>query len=136
MKKWLCILMLMLTSVVSMAQVQTYRTTQFAIATVNTYTGKYVWGDWEKSDILITINLDTDVIIIYSPKKQVYFVTGTYNNGQAYTDNSGGRNIKFFIIDQDGDRGELRLRVERNGNSQIYIDFKNIAWVYNVRRTS
>ena len=46
----------------------------------------------------------------------------------------GGTNVKFYVIDQDYDRGSIRLRVERNGNSQIYVDFSNVAWVYNVVR--
>lgn len=83
----------------------------------------------------ISINLDTDIITIYSPRTQTYAVYGTYNNGQTYRDNDGGNNLKYYVVDQDGDRGEIRLRVERNGNSQIYVDFSNCAWVYNVVRT-
>lgn len=36
------------------------------------------------------------------------------------------------MIDQDGDRGTLRFRKQNNGVNQIYIDFKNVQWVYNV----
>ena len=32
------------------------------------------------------------------------------------------------------DYGYIRLRIERNGNSQIYIDFADVMWVYNVVR--
>lgn len=135
MKKFLFILMLMLgftfTSVT--AQVQFYKTTAYAEAQV--YNGKYVWSEWQKSNMTVVINLTTDVITIYSPKTQVYHVYGTANNGNAYVDSSGGRTIKFFVIDQDGDKGEVRLRVEQNGNSQIYVDFSNIAFVWNVVRT-
>lgn len=49
-----------------------------------------------------------------------------------YTDSSGGKQLEFNFIDQDYDRGVMRLRVERNGNAQIYIDFANVMWVYNV----
>ena len=83
----------------------------------------------------LVINLNTDVITIYSPRIQVYQVYGMANNGNAYRDSSGGTNIKFYVIDQDGDRGEVRLRIERNGNSQIYVDFNNVAFVWNVVRT-
>lgn len=137
MKKFLMIIMLMLSLVTTAsAQTQYYRTTAYAFATINQYTGRYTWSDWEKSSMTITINLTTDVITVYSPSTQIYRVYGTYNNGNAYTDNSGGQNVKFYVIDQDGDKGEVRLRIERNGNSQIYIDFNNVAWCYNVVRTS
>lgn len=116
------------------AQVQYYRTTAYAEAKI--YNGVYTWGDWQDSNMLLVINLNTDVIKIYSPTQQIYMVYGTYKNGDAYTDSSGGRNVKFYVIDQDGDKGEIRLRIESNGNSQVYVDFKNVAWVYNVVRTS
>ena len=83
----------------------------------------------------LCINLSTDRITIYSPRTQVYQVYGVYNNGNTYIDSSGGTNMKFYVIDQDYDKGSIRLRVERNGNSQIYVDFSNVAWVYNVIRT-
>lgn len=48
---------------------------------------------------------------------------------------SNGTQVKFRVIDQDYDKGFLRLRVENNGNSQIYVDYADISWVYNVVRT-
>lgn len=121
--------MFILTSVISVAQVQTYRATQYAFATINSSTGKYYWGDWEKSSVLIVINTEKDLITIYSQRTQIYAVYDSYNNGNIYTDSSGGKNIKFYVIDQDGDKGDVRLRVEKNGNSQIYVEFKDCAWV-------
>lgn len=114
------------------AEVQRYRTTGFAIASVNSY-GTYTWGDWEDSSINIVINTDTDRIIVYSPSTQNYKV---YSYDGATSDSSGGKQVVFRAYDQDGDRCTIRLRIERNGNSQIYIDFNNVAWVYNVVRTS
>ena len=134
MKKILFILMMLLSFTVASAQIQNYRTTAFAYATVNN--GNYNWSDWEKSNIIITIDLNRDVITIYSPSKQVYYVYNVANNGNSYTDSSGGKNVKFYIIDQDGDKGEIRLRIETNGNSQLYVDFNNCAWVYNLIRVS
>lgn len=131
MKKFIMLFAFLLSVVVANAQIQYYRSTAYAQA--NVYNGRYVWGSWESSNMMITFNLSTDVITIYSPHTQVYRVTST---GEAYTDNDGGKQVPFKVIDQDGDRGTIRLRIEANGNSQIYIDFSNIAWVYNVVRTS
>lgn len=131
MKRILIIFAFLLSIVGASAQVQYYRSTAFAQA--NVYNGRYVWGNWESSNMTITINLNTDIITIYSPRTQVYRVL---NSGDSYTDNSGGRQVSFKVIDQDGDRGTIRLRIEKSGNSQIYVDFSNVAWVYNVVRTS
>lgn len=133
--KKLLLTLVMLFSILTIAdaQIQYYRTTAYAQASI--YNGTYYWSDWKNSNMTIVFNLTNDVITIYSPVTQVYRIYGTYNNGNAYTDNSGGRNVKFYVIDQDYDKGELRLRIERNGNSQIYVDFSNVAWCYNVVRT-
>ena len=132
MKKYLLILLCFI-SISGYAQVQWYRTTQYAEATI--INNRYYWGDWESSNMRLCIDIGNDQIIVYSPRTQIYQVYGVYNNGQPYVDDSGGTNIKFYVIDQDYDRGNIRLRVERNGNSQIYVDFSNVAWVYNVVRT-
>ena len=79
------------------------------------------------------MNLNTDVITIYSNKTQVYKV---YTCSDAYYDNEGGVQVKFTVIDQDGDRGTVRLRVQSDGASQIYVDFADIMWVYNVYITN
>ena len=131
MKRFLMIFALLLSIVAANAQVQYYRSTAYAQA--NVYNGRYVWSDWQSSNMTITINLNTDMITIYSPRTQIYRVVST---GDAYNDSNGGRQVSFKVIDQDGDRGTIRLRIESNGNSQIYVDFSNVAWVYNVVRTS
>ena len=131
MKKYLLILLCFI-SISGYAQVQWYRTTQYAEATI--INNRYYWGDWESSNMRLCIDIGNDQIIVYSPRTQIYQVYGVYNNGQPYVDDSGGTNVKFYVIDQDYDRGNIRLRVEKNGNSQIYIDFSNVAWVYNVVR--
>ena len=131
MKRFLMIFALLLSIVAANAQVQYYRSTAYAQA--NVYNGHYVWSDWQSSNMTITINLNTDMITIYSPRTQIYRVVSA---GDAYNDSNGGRQVSFKVIDQDGDRGTIRLRIESNGNSQIYVDFSNVAWVYNVVRTS
>lgn len=112
------------------AQTYYYKTYQFAIK----YRNNGVWGDWsgwERSNMTLKIDLDEDLIIIYSEKKQIYSVV---ENLGSYIDDSGGKQIKFYVIDQDGDNGYVRLRVEKNGNQQLYVDFNNVMWVYNVRQ--
>lgn len=113
------------------AQQYKFKSTEFAYRTVDTYDRWSNWSSWESSDLLITINLDNDYVIIYSQQTQIYRIieyVGQYN------DNSGGTQMEFRFIDQDNDKGTMRLRKEANGNSQLYIDFANIMWVYNIKR--
>ena len=131
--KKILLLLFCLVSLSASGQALWFKTTGFAQASV--VNGYYYWGDWENSNMNLCINLSTDRITIYSPRTQIYQVYGVYNNGDTYIDSSGGANIMFYVIDQDYDKGSIRLRVERNGNSQIYVDFSNVAWVYNVIRT-
>ncbi len=130
MKKILTLLvMIFCFAVSSNAQVLLFRATAFACA--NVYNGTYRWSDWEKSDVKIGIDLDNDGIVIDSPKRQIYVV---YKTGNSWYDNKGGKQVKFYVVDQDGDRGSIRLRIDKDGTSQIYVDFSNVAWVYNVVR--
>lgn len=135
MKRLLLLFLMALSIGVSIANAQTYfyRTTEFAYKQTNDYGHWSNWSDWEDSDMLITINFTTDVVVIYSPTTQRYKIIQYVRN---YTDDKGGKQVEFKFIDQDGDRGTMRLRIERNGNSQLYIEFSNVMWVYNVRRTS
>lgn len=107
------------------AQTQWYKATEFAYKVVG-----YNWSDWEKVSINIEFDLRNDVIIIYSNGTQIYKIV---QQVQSPYDPSGTQ-VKFQVIDQDYDRGYLRLRMENNGNSQIYVDFSDISWVYNVER--
>lgn len=113
------------------AQTYHYKTTSFAYKYVNEYGRWTQWSDWMESNLLLTIDFDDDVIKVFTEKTQVYLVTKFVGN---YTDSSGGQQAEFRVVDQDGDAGSVRLRIEKNGNSQVYIEFSNIMWVYNVKK--
>lgn len=112
------------------AQTQWFKATEFAARVVNNgYWTK--WSNWESVDINIKFDLSNDLIIIYSQETQIYKVLEQVKSSY----DSNGTQAKFRVIDQDYDEGFLRLRVENNGNSQIYVDYADISWVYNVVRT-
>lgn len=124
MKKFLLMLVLVLSSIAAQGQVASYRTTGFA------YKEQYRnWTSWQSSNLKIVVDFDRDVVTIYSEKLQVYRITQYV---KRYYDNNGGETAEFRFIDQDYDRGTMRLRVDPYGTSQIYIDFSNISWVYNI----
>lgn len=115
------------------SQTHYYRTTEFSYKQL-TNNGKWTsWSDWEESDMLVSMNLSNDVVVIFSPQTQRYKITQHVRN---YTDTSGGKQAEYKFIDQDGDKGSMRLRVEKNGNYQLYIEFSDIMWVYNIKQIS
>jgi hypothetical protein len=127
MKKFILgIIVVLFTAIPSFAQVINFKATSVAIKEKG-----YQWSDWQRCSILITFNLRTDKVVIYSKSIQIYKVL---TSGENFIDDSGGEQVKYRVIDQDDDLGSMRLRVETNGNSQIYIDFADVSWVYNVIR--
>lgn len=107
-----------------------YETTSFSMKRV--VNGEWTdWSEWEESGMIITLNMTKDVIEILSPKAQIYNIT---EHGDCYIDQDGGRNVNFSFVDQEGYKGVIRLRIEKNGNSQMYVEYANIMWVYNLIR--
>lgn len=133
MKKILFTFLITLCCLTMNAQIQTYKATSYAYAEINQYSGRYSWSDWFECDVSVVFDLQRDIITIYSKSTQYYSILTT---GTSSTDSLGGKQVSFKVVDQDDDIGTLRLRVEKNGNSQLYVDFNNVAWCYNLIRTS
>lgn len=89
------------------------------------------WSSFQKCNVDIEFKMDDDFIIIYSNKTQIYAI---YEDAGTYTDAEGGKQQGYYVLDQDYDKGMIRLRIARDGTSQIYIDFNDVGWVYNVVR--
>ena len=51
---------------------------------------------------------------------------------EEVSDHQGGTVTEYHCIDKDGLRCSLRLRVEKNDNIQLYVDYNDISFVYNV----
>jgi hypothetical protein len=131
MKKFLMILAFLACIVAVKAETAYYQTTEFAYKSKNTFGFWGSWTDWESSSILVVFNSDDNVVTIHSPSTQVYRLTG---HVRTYKDNDGGKTTEFTFVDQDGDRGHMRLRITQDGTAQLYIDFNDIMWVYNLVR--
>lgn len=105
-----------------------YQTTEFAMKQIEN--NKWSdWSKWEESGLVVTFNMTKDIITIYSPRIQTYTITEFCGHK---IDKYGGSQVTFNFIDNDGYKGVIRLRIEKNGNSQLYIEFSNIMWVYNI----
>lgn len=89
------------------------------------------WSKSEKCNVAIEFQIDDDIIVIYSNKTQIY---GIYEDAGTYTDSEGGKQQGYYVLDQDYDKGMIRLRIAPDGTSQLYVDFNDVGWVYNVVR--
>ena len=125
MKKFLFVILMIISTCVVNAQVLNFRTTSFSKKVGSS------WGSWQESSLNITMDLNNDIVTIYSPKIQMYKI---YSNVSNYYDSDGDYNMNFKFIDQDGDQGTMTLLQRTNGRSEIYIRFRNIQWCYVVRR--
>ena len=129
MKKLLFTLLFAMISICSFAQVYKYQTTELAIKTQNSRGNWGDWSDWEDCSCLVVINLDKDKITIYSKERQEYDV---YECDDPYEDSDGDTVIKMKAVDQDGDNCTVRLIIRKSGQTQLYVDFNNVMWVYNI----
>lgn len=126
MKKFIITIVLALVCMSSFAQTYRFRSSEYAFGKRNSY-GNVVWGKWERCRVLITIDFDNDYIKVYSDREQDYVIVDA---GESYQDRSGGSNVDFTAIDEEGIECDVRLRIQRDGTAQLYAFYNNIAWVY------
>ena len=127
MKKLFLLICLLATVTVAQAEVIKLQATSYAYKYQNGYWTD--WTDWEYTTVLIVVNTDNNRINIYSNTPQEYDI---YDYGRTHYDDDGGETTTLKCIDADGLRCEVRIRVERNGNRQLYIDYNDAMWVYNI----
>mgnify|MGYP003293008089 CR=1 FL=1 len=128
MKKVIFFLSLMLMPLLCTAQTYKFKTDSFAYKTNNN--GRWSnWSDWEDSSMLVVINTDRDVITIYSKETQEYDIV---ENLGTEKDREGGEQLKFLCVNEDGARCHIRIRVQKDGQRQLYVDFSDIMFVYGI----
>ena len=94
------------------------------------------WSKWEKSDLTISMNLEENIVKVFSPKVQTYRII---NHNEIEINESGIFIVPFKFVDNDGVHGTMRLQFSKtddyNDHTQLYFDYANIMWVYNLRDT-
>lgn len=126
MKKIIITLVFVLACMSSFAQTFRYRTNSLAVGYRDSY-GNISWGDWNRCNVLITIDFDNDYIKVFSEKEQNFVIT---NSTDEYIDKSGGSNIDCNAVDEEGIECTVRLRIQKDGTAQLYAFYSNVAWVY------
>lgn len=87
------------------------------------------WSEWEESSLLVVINLDdrSGRINIYSEKEQEHDVTefvGEESDGQ------GGSGFSMRTVDKNGLKCTIRLRKQKDGVQQLYVEYNDVRFVY------
>lgn len=120
-----------LTSMDGLSQVIKLKTTSMAIKIKSDYGTWGEWSEWSEESMLATIDLDKDRITIYSNETQIYDVAE--NEGET-TDADGDVTFSLFCLDKDGLTCRIRLvRLNsQSGQNQLYVDYDDMRWVYNV----
>jgi hypothetical protein len=82
------------------------------------------WYPWEPNDCVIEFDYDNNIVKIYSYIQQTYKIL---NAAETPPDNNGVQTA-FNCINEKGEKCRLRLRIQKNGIRQIYID----EWKYDI----
>jgi hypothetical protein len=134
MKKTLFTLLLIILVSISFGQVTKFKSSAIASKFKNESTGNWSkWSEFEKTEVLITIDLTNDRIKIFSKKEQIYDIIKYF---EKVTDSDGDDTLEFQCVNEDGLKCHLRFVVlnSNNGRRQLYIDFSDMMWVYNIYR--
>ena len=131
MKRTLLLLPLLAICITMRAEVMKFTAYEFSYKTHNDYYNTWTdWSRWEACNILVVINLSTDRINIYSSTTQEFDVI---DSKDVYTDYDGDDVMEMDCIDADGVRCTIRVVIRQNGTIQLYCDYSNIMYVYNIR---
>lgn len=129
---FLTALFLLLSLTASAQNVLKFRTTDFSFKIKK----EGIWGSWsswESASMLVVVNLDSERITVYSKSVQQYDILDMEDKG---IDSDGDRTFKFGCVDQDGDRCSVRVLIRKSGTKQLYVDFADIMWVYNMQNVN
>ena len=104
--------------------------TSYAYKSTDEYGRWSDWSNWNDCSILVVVNTSNDRVNIYSNTPQEYDI---YNYGEEEYDKDGGTTTTFNCIDDNGVRCDMRIRIQSDGQAQMYIDYSNFMIVYNVQ---
>jgi len=116
----------------SSAQVTKFKSTEFATCIKNDYTGKWgAWSSFKETEVLITIDLSKERIKVFSKVEQVYDIIRYYDKT---IDRDGDETLKFQCVNEDGLKCYVRFVIlnSKGGQRQLYVDFSDMMWVYNI----
>lgn len=130
MKKALLLFCLLFVSISVSAEIVNFRTNAYC-QKEKKKNGK--WGEWSKwvsSNVDVVINTDKDIITIYSePKVQIFYIKDYLGE---VIDKDGEVTEKFSCVDQNKQKGQIRLVMRKTGRSELYVDMPKKRFVYDI----
>lgn len=130
MKKKLLIILMAILPIFAYADIQ--KMTATSVASKSYTNGRWSeWSDWEDVNILVVINFDKERITIYSQRTQEFDIIQYY---EEESDGEGGKVHEMVCVDEDGLRCHVRIRFPKTNIPQIYIDYKDFMYVYNLEQ--
>lgn len=89
------------------------------------------WGDWEASNVPISMNAEEGRIRIFSSEEQDYQVLKDLGESEGVD----WREYEMKCMDNNGLICKVSFRKDySDGVMQLYIEYSDYIWVYNVRR--
>ena len=133
MKKFLIVLLVAMgIAATADAQVVKYRATDMAYK-YETSNGNWSnWSDWQSSSVLVVINFTNETVQIYSQETQEFDIVGQVSDWKS--DNKGGQMMEVSCVDKDGKRCNMRFRQQSDGQLQLYVDYRDFMYVYNIEK--
>lgn len=130
MKKKLLFILIVLFSfcVRANAEVYKYKAESFSYKSVNDYGYWSDWSEWEKCSILVVISIDKDLISIYSSETQEFDIISS----EESSDTDGNPILQCQCVDKNGLRCQIRVRSDGSGGLQLYVDYNDFMYVYNI----
>jgi hypothetical protein len=132
MRKIITISLFLFFTQIVFGQVVKFKSTGVAVTVKDKITQE--WNDWSEmraAEVLIVLDVDNDRIKIYSNEEQTYDVI---DSEEPSTDSDGDFTIGFICINEDGLKCRVRLVTlySQNNQEQLYVDFGDTKFVYNI----
>lgn len=131
MKRILFILGLLFSLSPLSAEVWKFTAYEFSCRYYDTYAYSWSsWSDWEDCNLLIVVDTYKERVTIYSSETQVFDIISTTGTRR---DSNGNDISQFTCIDSRGLRCGMRVINCQNGTNQLYLDYSDFMYVYNIQ---
>ena len=87
------------------------------------------WTDWREYYVEIVFDIDSSTITIYDADiEKVYKIHPIYEKSE----DCNSIIIKYKVVESENNCLYIRFRNQYNGVKQLYLDYKDLVYVYNL----
>ena len=87
------------------------------------------WTNWREYYVEIVFDTDSNTITIYDENiEKVYKINPIYEKSEEYNSTT----IKYKVVESEDDCLYIRFRNQYDGVKQLYLDYKDLVYVYNL----